>query len=96
MAVGGVTGPAGAGGTVALPTRPGQQAQRPSGTRPGGATRPHSTESRRLRDPITVWRRVRSAFELVLTTVVLGVLLAAILAAAIGAVVIALQHALNG
>jgi hypothetical protein len=53
-------------------------------------------DSRRLRDPITAWRRIRSAFELILTTLVLGVLLAAILAAAIGAVVIALQHALNG
>jgi hypothetical protein len=51
---------------------------------------------RRLRDPISAWRRVRSAIELLLTTIVLGLLLATILAAAIGVLVLAIQHALNG
>lgn len=51
---------------------------------------------RRLKDPIGPWRRLGSAFGLLVTTVIIGVLLAAVLALAIGAIVVALGHALNG
>jgi hypothetical protein len=79
---------------MAVPT---QVRARPDG-RAGGpkVAAPRRLDSRRLREPIGSWRRIRSAVELLVTTVVLGVLLATILAAAIGAVVLALQHALNG
>lgn len=77
-------------------TRPDNAVTLPTSTLPGSPAARGRMEARRLRDPIGVWRRIRSMIELLVTTVVLGLLLAGILAAAIGAIVLALQHALNG
>ncbi|MDQ6615904.1 MAG: hypothetical protein M3083_14505 [Actinomycetota bacterium] len=80
--------------TVALP----QRLRRPPESRAAGpvvAPR-RRLPGRRLRDPISAWRRIRSAIELLVATVILGVLLAAVVAAAVGAIILALQQALRG
>jgi hypothetical protein len=76
---------------------------RPIPGRGRSVSRPRKTEkrpsfrgSRRLGDPIGIWRRLLSFIELVIVVAVLGALLAAVIGAIVGAVVVALQKALNG